>query len=421
MAALIAIACNHGVGRAPLTPTAEPTATTSPPTATPDPGPPQPEVWRVLEHIRGLSDEIGARIAGSPAVDAAATYAAEQFRGWGYDVELQEFTATGPGTLRYTTITVEQDATVDQDAPLELAAVAFGGGGAGVVSGMLVDAGTGLPADFPPEAAGAIVLIQRLDVTFADMARRAEEAGALGFLVANKEPGLFPGRIEPETSLPAAAIDQADGEALRELLAAGPVELTLKVRAEVQARNVVARPPSGRCRTVSGGHYDGVPWADGANDNASGSALVLELARAVAAAGLTDHCFALFDAEELGLLGSAFFIEELTDAERDELEVMFNHDASAGFVPLQLIGSAALTDEARALATQLGFDSTITQLSERASSDHASFLEAGIPALMLTAAGKGTIHTSADTLANLIEESLAPILELGFALLEARG
>ncbi len=188
----------------------------------------------------------------------------------------------------------------------------------------------------------------------------------------------------------------------------------------VPARNVIARPPSGRCRTVSGGHYDSVPWADGANDNASGTALVLELARAVAAAGLADHCFALFGAEELGLLGSAFFVNELTDAERDELEVMFNHDASAGSGQPQLIGSAALADEAQALATQLGFDSTITQLPDTASSDHASFLDAGIPALMLTAAG-GAIHTPADTLANLIDESLAAIIELGFALLETRG
>lgn len=415
MAALITIACNHDVGSALPTPTAESTATTPPPAATPDPGPPQPEVERILEHLRVLADEIGARGAGSPAVDAAAAYAAELFRGWGYDVELQEFTAASHGALRYTTVTVEQDAT------LELAAVAFGGGGAGVVRGMLADAGTGLPADFPPEAAGAIVLIQRQDVPFADMARRAEEAGALGLLVANKEPGLFPGQIEPATGLPAAAIGQADGEALRELLAAGPVEVTLNVRAEVQARNVVARPPSGRCRTISGGHYDSVPWADGAYDNASGAAVVLELARAASAAGLADHCFALFDAEELGLLGSKFFIEELTAAERDELEVMFNHDASAGSVPLRLIGSAALTDGAQALATQLGFDSTITQLSDRASSDHASFLEAGIPALMLTTAGDGTIHTPADTLANLIDESLAPIAELGFALLETRG
>lgn len=414
MTAFIAIACIGG-SSAPPTPTAAPTATAPPPTATPDPGPPQPEIGRVLEHIRVLSEEIGARVAGSPAVDAAAAYASEQFQRWGYDVELQEFTAVGPGTLRYTTVTVEQD------APLELAAVAFGGGVAGVISGVLADAGTGLPADFPPEAEGRIVLIQRLDVPFADMARRAEEAGALGFLVANKEPGLFPGQIEPETGLPAAAIGQADGEALRELLAAGPVEVTLNVRAEVPARNVIARPPSGRCRTVSGGHYDGVPWADSANDNASGTALVLELARAAAAAGLADHCFALFDAEELGLLGSEFFIEELTTAERDELEVMFNHDASVGLVPVQLIGSAAFADEAQALATQLGFDSTITQLPERTSSDHASFLEAGIPALMLTAADSGPIHTPADTLANLIDESLASIAALGFALLETRG
>ncbi len=357
--------------------------------------------------------EIGSRVAGSPALDEAATYAAQQFASWGYEVELQEFTAEGFGTLRYSTVIAE-------GAPAVIDAVSFGGSAAGAVSGRLLDAGPGMPEDIPTDAGGSILLFQRQDVPFADMAARAEAAGAAGMIVANKEPELFPGQIEPATTLHAVAIDQEQGEALRARLADGTFDVTLEVRESVTAQNVVARPESGSCRTISGGHYDSVSWAAGAYDNASGSALVLELARTAAAAGLTGHCFVLFSAEELGLVGSAFMVSEFSAAEVESLEAMYNYDASAGFAPPFLIGTPELTEEARTLASDLSIEASITTLPENASSDHASFLEAGIPALMLTAEDTGLLHTPQDTFENMLQESLAPLLELGFGLLQAR-
>lgn len=361
-----------------------------------------------------LSVEIGPRVAGSPAVDAAANYAAELFDSWGYEVVLQEFTVEGHGPLRYSTVVAEGAAAV-------IEAAAFGGSAAGTVSGRLLDAGTGQEGEIPQDAAGAILLFQRQDVQFADMAARAEAAGAAGFIVANKEPGLFPGLIEPDTTLPVVAIGQAKGETLRNRLADGPVDVTLEIRETVTAQNVIARPESGGCRTISGGHYDSVPWAASAYDNASGSAMVLELARAAAAAGLTGNCFALFSAEELGLLGSASMVSNFSTADFDALEAMFNYDASAGFAPPFLIGTAELTDEARTLASDLGIEARVTQLPDTASSDHASFLEAGVPALMLTAEDTGLLHTPQDTFGNMEQDSLAPLLEIGFGLLQSRS
>ncbi len=58
-----------------------------------------------------------------------------------------------------------------------------------------------------------------------------------------------------------------------------------------------------------------------------------------------------------------------------------------------------------------------SSLPENASSDHASFLDAGIPALMLTTEF-GLSHTEEDTLANLEPALLEPIATLGFALLQ---
>ena len=79
------------------------------------------------------------------------------------------------------------------------------------------------------------------------------------------------------------------------------------------AYNVIAKPKgAASCDTVSGGHYDSVPVTGGADDNAAGTASVLELARVVAAMKLTArHCFALFSAEEFGLFGSKAYVEQL--------------------------------------------------------------------------------------------------------------
>ena len=365
-----------------------------------------------MEHIRVISSEIGTRVAGSPQEDAAATYTSEQFAAWGYEVEVQDFEAEGADLQRHATLTVEGLQGV------EFIVVALFGSRSGEARGRLVDARTGQPDDIPVDASNAIVLIQRDDVTFLDMANRALEAGAAGVLIANKEPGRFPGVLEPAVDVVAAGISQADGTVLRELLAQGDVEVTLNVRESVTAHNVFARPASGICRTLSGGHYDTVPWSPGAYDNASGAAIVLELARAAASAGLSDHCFVLWGGEEGGLQGSRFLISELTDSEIELLEGVFNYDAAAGPGDPQLIGATSLADQAKTLADELGIAATITVLQENAGSDHAAFLDAGIAALMLTAPDTGTLHTPSDTFENLVETSLQPIADLGFALLQ---
>ncbi len=395
----------------PPTPTA--TATLPPTPTVVDLGPPQPEAERIIEHIRVLSDEIGTRVAGSPQDDATVEYARKLFETWGYVVEIQDFTTAGGGLQRYTTV------TVDEPQQIEVLAVGMFDSPSGLVRALLIDAGTGQPEDFPEDAAGAIVLIQRDDVPFLDMATRALAAGAGGVIIVNREPGRFPGVLDPPLDIITVAIDQADGETLRDLLAAGQVEVEINVRETVTAHNVIARPESGVCRTINGGHYDSVPWSPGAYDNASGSAIVLELARAAAVAGLNDHCFMLWGGEEGGLRGSRFLVSVLTEAELNALEGVFNYDAAAGPGQPRLIGATALSDKAEELADGLGQDVAVAVLPENSGSDHVAFLEKGIVALMITAPDAGTLHTPNDTFDNLITTSLQPIADLGFAILQS--
>ena len=406
------LSCAGGGSSAPV-PTATPSPTATPvPTAMPLAlGPPETDGGRIIEHVRVLSVEIGSRVAGSPQEARAAAYAKEQFESWGYEVELQPFPAAAPDRLRYVTLIVE--------APerRELLAAAFKGSPSGEVTGALVDAGAGAEGEFPPEAAGAVVLIQRGDVLFADMARRAKEAGALAVVVANREPGRFSGDLEPPADLPFVNVDQADGETLRGMLAQAPVRVALNVRAEVTARNVIARPESGECRTVSGAHYDSVPWAAGANDNASGSGVVLELARAAASAGLTGHCFALFGAEELGLLGSGYFVSRMNEDERDGLVAYLNYDVVGSGSRPSLAAGPELFARMEAFAERNAFDFELGSEPQDFPSDSRRFLDAGIPVLVLTTPGYELIHTAEDTLDNVVPDSVDAVAALGFALL----
>ena len=405
------VACTSGGVSTPApTPTPPSAATASPDEL----GPPQPEAARIEEHIRFFTQEIGPRLAGSTQEQEAIEYAREQFERWGYVVEVQTFTATAPSPLL-----AEVSFTVEVPEQRKLPAAALEGSSTSRIDGPLVDAGTGREEEFGPETAGAVVLIQRKDVPFTEMARRAQEAGALGVVIANREAGLFPGQLETKATLPVIAIDRAGGEALRELLAEGSVEVSVRIREEVIAHNVIARPEDGECRTLSGGHYDTVPWTVGANDNASGAALVLELARAAAAAGLTDHCFALFGAEEQDLQGSVFFVSGMSAEELGALTAYFNYDVVAGDDRPVVIGDSGLQARAKTLADQAGLDVGRGALSAGAGSDHVSFIEADIPALMLTMPDFQLLHTPQDTLVNLNPASLEIISSLGFALIQS--
>lgn len=364
-----------------------------------------------MTHIRYLAGQIGTRLAGSDAEAQASDYATQQLESWGYTVDLEPFPASGE-LLRRASVALP-------DGSRTFAAVPLFGSGAGNAMGPLVDAGTGTEAEFPQHIQGSVVLVQRRDVPFSYMMSRASEAGAIGVIVANKEAGLFLAS-SPTAAIPAVVVDQADGEVLRGILAKGPANVSLQVDPdhEVTAHNVIARPPDGHCRTITGGHYDSVPVSAGATDNASGAGTVLELARAAASAHLTGDCFVLFSAEEEGLIGSAYFVQHLTAQERSELQVMLNYDVTAGVPPPQLIGDDGLAQRAMGIASGEGQAFLITTLGMGYGSDHASFSNAGVPALMFSADDKGVMHTPRDTVANVRQDTLQVIADVGFAMLQ---
>jgi aminopeptidase YwaD len=369
----------------------------------------------MLEHVRELSKV--PRVGGTSSEKAAADYLAAQLRGYGYDVELQPFTIANE-SIRDSSFSVQGD---QSDT---IPSVPMQGSGAGAVRGALVSvSGLGERNDFPSTARGAIVLIERGDLTFRDKVSNAAAAGAVGVVIFNNEAGIYYGNLGENMALPTIAISQVEGRRLRDLITRGPAaaQLSVDVLTRSTSHNVIATPPGAQCETVSGGHYDSVPQAPGANDNASGTAVVLELANLFAATGrMGGNCFVLFGSEELGLLGSRHYVASLDGAARGRLKAMLNFDmVGVGTNSWQLIGTAHLQEKAAQLAESQGIESVrANTASTGAGSDHGSFLAAGIPAIFFHRTNDSAWHTPDDAVNRIQREHLDTVARLGISMLD---
>lgn len=409
--AAYAAACGGSSADPASTPVAPATVTPAP-SPTPDPvGEPVPDGDRAFAHARMLAETIGARPAGTAAEIEARDYIAGVLRSFGYDVAFQEFPFDDTQYLH---------ARVDAGAET-YSAIAFRGAQAGVASGQLIDAGLGRAEDYPPSGInGAVALIQRGEIEFREKAANAEAAGASGAIVYNNVEGTLFGSMDG--AIPVVGIRKEPGEAIAAKLAAGAVEARVEVTPPTgTAYNIIAKPPgTAACRTVTGGHFDSVPVAPGASDNASGTASVIELARVLMAAGAASgHCFVLFGAEEVGLLGSRAYVASLTEAERTGVQLMVNLDVVGTEQGLEVIGSPAVIDGARLEAENLGIDAITSQMQPGGGSDHISFDEAGIPVIFLYRDDIDQIHRPEDAIGRLLPQALEDTVLVARAVLLA--
>ncbi|MEU3610850.1 M28 family metallopeptidase [Streptomyces sp. NPDC006872] len=149
--------------------------------------------------------------------------------------------------------------------------------------------------------------------------------------------------------------------------------------------NLIADWPGGDANQVvmAGSHLDSVTSGAGINDNGSGSAAVLETALAVARSGYapTKHLrFAWWGAEELGLVGSRYYVNNLSSANRARI---------SGYLNLDMVGSPNpgyfVYDDAPAIEQTfkdyfagLGIPTEIETEGD-GRSDHAPFKNVGVP------------------------------------------
>ncbi|MEU8939808.1 M28 family metallopeptidase [Streptomyces goshikiensis] len=149
--------------------------------------------------------------------------------------------------------------------------------------------------------------------------------------------------------------------------------------------NLIADWPGGDPNSVlmSGSHLDSVTAGPGINDNGSGSAAILETALAVSRAGLqpTKHLrFGWWGAEELGMVGSKYYVNNLPAAEKTKISGYLNFDMIGSPNPGYFVYDDDPTIEQtfKNYYAGLGVPTEIETEGD-GRSDHAPFKSAGIP------------------------------------------
>jgi hypothetical protein len=181
------------------------------------------------------------------------------------------------------------------------------------------------------------------------------------------------------------------------------------------SRNVVAWWPGARkYPVVIGGHMDSVPGSPGANDNASGVAVVLELARIFADRRPTRYIkWVAFGSEEFGAdarhhVGSQVYVNRLSDKGRRRMAGMISVDMIADGRPL-IVGTAGIGPEivARTLLRRIGRAGIeVAYRTTCDCSDNGPFERAGIPAAFAWSGDEPNYHLPSDTVPNMAPRDL---------------
>lgn len=311
----------------------------------------------IREHqaaFQSFSDALGGnRVAGSAAYEASRDYVVERMEAAGYVVSLHAFNflynadATPP---IFQQITPTPTSYVDG---VDFSSMTFSPNGdftAAVTAVDLTLPPAAVPsstsgceaADFAGFPVGNIALVQRGTCSFAQKGEMAAAAGAAAVIVFNEgQPGRT-ARVDGTLGGPVAHTSPVIGTTfdigfdLSNGVTNGATGSTAQVRVdrlfeERTTHNVIAESPGGDPNhvVVIGAHLDSVPRGPGINDNGSGSATILEIAETYAAQDREPRNklrFMWYSAEEFGLLGSDAYVDSLSLAQRDQIELMLNFD-----------------------------------------------------------------------------------------------
>ncbi|WP_156165053.1 M28 family peptidase [Demequina silvatica] len=414
-------------------------------------------VYSHLEAFQAIADANGGnRQAGTAGHVASVAYVQAQLEAAGYTTTIQPFTYE-----RQTLVSATFAETAPGDTAYELDTDYYPMEGEGLAEAPVtgVDLSVGTPsastsgceaADFAGFPAGDIALIQRGACSFEQKTLNAIAAGASGVIIFNQgdggvdRTGMFYGTLgETVPEIPVVSTSFDIGAALS---ATAGLEMVIDIdqlTVPVSTMNLLADTPTGRAdRTVVvGGHLDSVGEGPGINDNGTGTAAILETALALASLDepLENRVrFAFWSGEEDGLLGSSYYVSQLSKSEIKGTAVNLNFDMVGSPNAVNFVydgdgdafgqsgpgGSNVVEDVFEAFFAAQGAETVPTEFDGR--SDYLGFIEAGIPAGGLFTGAEGIkteeeaalfggtagvaydpcYHSGCDTLDNLSLETL---------------
>lgn len=205
---------------------------------------------------------------------------------------------------------------------------------------------------------------------------------------------------------------------------------------EAMLKNVVALLPGSDEKytgesVVIGAHYDhlGQGWPDahegdtgkihpGADDNASGVAVLLELARILGSGFKPERSviFVAFSAEEMQALGAKHYVDTIKDFPPSKIMGMLNMDTVGrlGDNKLTVFGAKS-SPQWPHIFRGIGFVTGIpinTVMSDFNPSDQFRFHEVGVPAVQLHSSGNTDFHRPSDTIDKIDAEGLTKVAKV---------
>ncbi len=320
------------------------------------------------ENLRGLTDEIGGRVTGTPQMAKAVEWGVAAFRAAGIDVHTEKYTLPVTWSEGDTKLLIADPYELPSHpeggirlVPVRAVSVGWGPPLSRENAVLLVDVGYGSEDEF--RRAGAIkgrVLLVHTDIgsTWADLfneylrppdiIKRAVAGGAQAILwmgarerlLLYRHTNSLNGEID---KIPQAVVAREDAMRLARSIAAYPgrirvaLDMPNKIGGPIEQENVV-----GEIRgyekpdevVILGAHLDSWELGTGALDDGCNAALVIEAARAIKATGLLPRRtirFVLFSGEEQGTIGSFEYVKAHR-AELDKIRAMITFDSGIGRV-----------------------------------------------------------------------------------------
>jgi hypothetical protein len=383
----------------------------------------------LTRHLRHLTEAIGVRLAGRPGEAAAAAYVAQEFAAVGAQVQVEKFSVQARD-VREQQLQVFHDGAW-HDAGCSLFANAPGTAGTWVEAPLVFfEAPTGYQqADLGGDLRGRVVLHLGCHIESREHYRRLMAAAPAALLMVDvRYPGagpladaIFPAYTQALGAVPTLNVAYLDAWRWRER---GATRARLRVVGGMQpaeSANVIAELPGSDPAAgilYLGGHHDTQADSVGADDNGSGTAGLLELARVLAPLPRRRTIRLIsFGAEEQLSVGSAQYVRRHRAELTEHGKCMFNLDSFGSLLGWTTLWGSG-PRELEALVPPY-FQRHGQQIKRETGvlpyADHFPFVAAGVPGLTLMrlncTAGRFFHHRPDDNLSRVCPRTMAALLD----------
>ena len=371
-------------------------------------------------NLHRLTDEVGGRVPGTPAMQRAVDWGVEAFKAAGADsVHTENFTLPASWAEGDTELSVTAMLAHGADPklssvpvarfPVRAVSIAWAPALSPQRKVRVIDVGQGTAEDFARagNVAGALLLVhseemKKWDDLFAEYLRapgiidRAVAGKALSIAFQSTRPNdlLYRHTNSNEGELdrlPMVLVAREDAGRMARLLASGQtlyadLSIPNHIGGPITAANVVAELRGSEKPdeiVVLGAHLDSWELGTGALDNGCNAALVIDVLRAIKASGVRPQRsirFLLFSGEEEGMVGSrAYTIAH--DSELDKTVGVVVLDAGIGRVTGFSLGGRrdAVAATTALVAPLKQFDATALTTDASWGTDNFDFMLQGVP------------------------------------------